>query len=221
MKKYALVAVVFSAAILSKVVVSAPVKAQEWQTVIEIPETIELVEETIVEEPHITYIENTKNYIPESARLEKKAVQKTEKKDKKKKKTKKNKEEPVKDEAKVVAEYTNMDYNDLELLAHCVQAEAGNQDLYGKQLVVDVILNRVDSDEFPNSIEGVITQRRQFSVWSNGSIHRVTPDSETYESIRTELEERTDNTIIFFTAGKYNPCGTPAYKYGDHYFSTL
>ena len=49
-------------------------------------------------------------------------------------------------------------YDSIDLLAKCVEAEAGNQGLYGKQLVVDVILNRVDSDSFPNTIEEVIKQ---------------------------------------------------------------
>jgi spore germination cell wall hydrolase CwlJ-like protein len=41
-------------------------------------------------------------------------------------------------------------YDQLELLALCVEAEAGNQDQMGKRLVVDVILNRVDSPNYPN-----------------------------------------------------------------------
>ena len=41
-------------------------------------------------------------------------------------------------------------YNgELQLLACLVYAEAGNQDLQGKEYVVDVVLNRVDSPQFP------------------------------------------------------------------------
>ncbi len=48
-------------------------------------------------------------------------------------------------------------YDSLEILAVCVEAEAGNQSLDGKRMVVDVILNRVDHPDWPDSIEGVIT----------------------------------------------------------------
>jgi spore germination cell wall hydrolase CwlJ-like protein len=56
-------------------------------------------------------------------------------------------------------------YDTLDLLALCVEAEAGDQDLYGKRLVVDVVLNRVDSPDFPDTIAEVITQVRQFATY--------------------------------------------------------
>lgn len=107
----------------------------------------------------------------------------------------------------------------LELLAICVEAEAGNQDMMGKRLVVDVILNRVDSDRFPNDIEAVITEPHQFASWTDGGMDAVfEPSEETFEAVRMELEQRTDSDILFFTAGGYNKYCNPAYKYGDHYF---
>lgn len=107
----------------------------------------------------------------------------------------------------------------LEILAICVEAEAGNQDLYGKRLVVDVILNRVDSDRFPDTIEGVISQKYQFTTYWDGSMGRVDePSPETFEAVKMELESRTDDSILFFTAGNYNTYCVPAYRYGDHYF---
>ena len=107
----------------------------------------------------------------------------------------------------------------LEMLAICVEAEAGNQDLYGKRLVVDVILNRVDSDRFPDDIISVITEKYHFSTYWDGSMEKVTcPSEETYEAVRMELEHRTNDKILFFTAGDYNPYCTPAFKYKDHYF---
>lgn len=108
-------------------------------------------------------------------------------------------------------------YDSLEMLAKCVQAEAGNQGLLGKRLVVDVILNRVDSDRFPNTIEGVISQRGQFAVYP-GMMSKASPDEETYQAICMELSNRTDSDILFFSAHKYNSCCTPAYQHGDHYF---
>ena len=110
-------------------------------------------------------------------------------------------------------------YDSLDYLACCVEAEAGNQGLKGKRLVCAVILNRVDSDDFPNTVEEVINQPRQFSVVSDGRINKVSVTEETYKACKMELAERTDTDILFFTAGYYNPSGTPAYRHNDHYFS--
>ena len=91
--------------------------------------------------------------------------------------------------------------------------------MLGKRLVCDVILNRVDSADFPNTITEVINQDGQFSVVSNGSINRVSVSDETFNACKLELIERTDSEILYFTAGQYNPSGTPAYQHQDHYFS--
>lgn len=122
----------------------------------------------------------------------------------------KNVESSIKDMAELTDE-------DIDYLARVVYAEAGNQGLYGQQLVVDVILNRVDSPRFPNDLISVLNQPCQFSVVGSGSIWTKTPTEETYEAIMLELEERQDYDILFFCAGGYN--GNPAYKYKDHYFS--
>ena len=110
-------------------------------------------------------------------------------------------------------------YDSLELLAICVEAEAGNQDFYGKCLVVDVILNRVDSDRFPNDITSVITQDYQFSSVTDGNMDKVwEPSEETYKAVKSELMDRTDYEVLFFTEGRYNPYCIPMFKYGAHYF---
>ncbi len=110
-------------------------------------------------------------------------------------------------------------YDSLDLLAICVEAEAGNQDLMGKRLVVDVVLNRVDSDRFPDDITSVITQPWQFSSWEDGRMDKVwSPSDETYQAVRMELESRTDSEVLFFTEGRYNEYCIPMYKHGDHYF---
>ena len=59
------------------------------------------------------------------------------------------------------------------MLAQLVQAEAGNQPLTGMRFVVDVVLNRVDDERFPNTIEGVIYQKGQFSVIRNGQFDKA------------------------------------------------
>lgn len=111
--------------------------------------------------------------------------------------------------------------DDLQLLAACVEAEAGNQDLYGKRLVADVILNRVDSDIFPDTIHGVITQPYQFSTYWNGSMDKAEISEETYQAVYMELEKVSYPDLLFFDCGGFLPYGTPWKQVGDHYFSTL
>lgn len=111
-----------------------------------------------------------------------------------------------------------MYFDSLEMLATCVEAEAANQGLEGKRLVVDVILNRVDSPEFPNSITEVITQPYHFSSYWDGAMDRVVPSEETFEAVRLELEHRSNKEILYFTAGEWPEYGVHWKKVGDHYF---
>lgn len=113
-----------------------------------------------------------------------------------------------------------MYFDSLELLATCVEAEAANQGLEGKRLVADVILNRVDSPEFPNSITEVITQPYHFTSYWDGAMDRAVPTEETFEAVRLELEHRSNTEILYFTAGEWPQYGTPWKQVGDHYFST-
>ena len=108
----------------------------------------------------------------------------------------------------------------LELLTSCVQAEAGNQPLIGRQMVVDLILNRVDDPDWPDTIEGVITQRNQFTSYLDGGMDRVyEPDELTIKAVQMELKQRSWPGLYYFRTGRYSSYGTPWEKVGDHYFS--
>lgn len=112
-------------------------------------------------------------------------------------------------------------YDQLELLAICVQAEAGNQPLIGRRMVADVILNRVDDPDFPDTIAGVITQRNQFTSYWDGNMARVRePDKLTIRAVQLEIRQRSYPGLIYFQTGSYSRYGTPWRKVGDHYFST-
>lgn len=72
----------------------------------------------------------------------------------------------------IIDEYTNsvgVSESEYILLCNCVAYEAGSEWIseYDKALVVEVIMNRVNSSSFPNDIYSVITQEGQFSgVWN-------------------------------------------------------
>ena len=69
-----------------------------------------------------------------------------------------------------------------------VQAEAGICDEKGKILVADVIINRVLSDRFPDSVKSVVYQPSQFQPVSNGTINSVKVSAETIECVDRALE---------------------------------
>ena len=76
-------------------------------------------------------------------------------------------------------------------LERIVEAEAGDQDLEGRILVANVILNRVHSKHFPDTIKGVVFANRagryQFSPVSNGRYYRVTVSDKTKRAVKQAL----------------------------------
>lgn len=76
--------------------------------------------------------------------------------------------------------------NDLYLLAKCIHAEARGEIYVGKVAVGAVILNRVASPDFPNTIYGVIYQPWAFTAVHDGQIN-LEPDSESYQAAQDAL----------------------------------
>lgn len=66
--------------------------------------------------------------------------------------------------------------SDLYLLSCCVYGEARGESYTGKVAVAAVVLNRVASSKFPNSISGVIYQSGAFTCVSDGQINMGTND---------------------------------------------
>jgi N-acetylmuramoyl-L-alanine amidase len=90
--------------------------------------------------------------------------------------------------------------------------EAPYEDMIGKCLVVDTILNRVDDPAFPNTVYGVVYQDNQFYKAAYYS-------AECMDAVEHEIYERTDYDVLWFAADGYLPYGTKAYQHGGHYFS--
>lgn len=65
--------------------------------------------------------------------------------------------------------------SDLNLLSHLVYAEARGESYTGQVAVASVVLNRVKSSSFPNTVAGVIYQSGAFSVVADGQIN-LTPN---------------------------------------------
>ena len=110
---------------------------------------------------------------------------------------------------------------ELEMLAQLVEAEAGNQDFEGKCLVVDCVLNRVESPEFPDTISEVIFQEGQFSVINNGAWEKAAWNMKEsdYAAVMVETELHTNKEVLYFNNCKsVSGTGTP-FKVGGHWFN--
>ena len=78
------------------------------------------------------------------------------------------------------------------LLARIAMAEAEGCNTQTKTLIIMCVLNRVWSDEFPDTIEEVIFPEHQFSPIDNGRWDRVEPNEDCYEAVRIVMEAKYD-----------------------------
>lgn len=108
---------------------------------------------------------------------------------------------------------------EIELIALVTMAEAEGECEEGKRLVIDTILNRVDSEYFPGTVYDVIYQPSQFSSMWNGRVERCEVRADICLLVEEELKDRTNYEVIFFTAGEYSAYGVPMFQVGNHYFS--
>ena len=117
-------------------------------------------------------------------------------------------------------EDTLLPREDIELIALVTMAEAEGECEEGKRLVIDTILNRVDSVYFPDTVYGVVYQANQFSSMWNGRVDKCFVDDDICQLVEEELQSRTNVDTIFFTAGEYGKYGRPMFQVGNHYFSS-
>lgn len=102
----------------------------------------------------------------------------------------------------------HLDMAELEVLLKIVEAEAGCEDEEGKLLVANVILNRLNSDKFPDSVSEIVFQQEngitQFSPVSDGSYDRVQISEETVRAVGRALDgEDISEGALYFAARDY------------------
>ena len=115
-------------------------------------------------------------------------------------------------------------YDDAQLLMKAAQAEAGNQGVTGQWLVMCVILNRVDSESFPNTVAGVLSQDGQFATYANGAIDKAEPTSDTHLALAyLESGERAKSIVAFESVNdrSLEKYFWRAFSFRDHCFYTL
>ena len=115
------------------------------------------------------------------------------------------KAEPTEADSGRVYELSEEDY---DALLRLVEAEASGEDIKGKMLVANVVLNRVESSSFPDTVKEVIYQRHngraQFSPVATGKIDRVAVSEETVEAVERALCGEDESCgALYFVAPAY------------------
>lgn len=94
--------------------------------------------------------------------------------------------------------------DDLFWLSRVIFAESGNQPLEGKMGVGIVVLNRVKSPIYPDTILGVLQQRNQFTTYGNGRLANRTPNEQSVIAAKLVLDggivEEVKDAIYFDSA---------------------
>ena len=111
----------------------------------------------------------------------------------------------------VEKEYYSITEEEKWILYKLVEAEAGTEDRIGKILVANVVLNRLENDSFPDTVEGVVFQESdgvaQFSPVSNGRYESAKPQEDTIEAVEAALKgEDYSEGALYFMARKHADC---------------
>lgn len=91
---------------------------------------------------------------------------------------------------------------ELLLLRKIVMAEAEGEPYEGKVAVANVVLNRLRSANYPDTIKEVIYQKSQFSPVWNGRLNKVKPNEDTIHAVNEALNGRkevSDDTYYFLS----------------------
>ena len=114
--------------------------------------------------------------------------------------------------------------SDLDLLAKCVHAEARGESYIGQVAVAAVILNRVKSASFPNTIAGVIYQPWAFTCVNDGQIN-LKPNQTAYKAAQDALNgwDPSYGSLYYYNAStatsKWIYSRKTVVTYGKHVFA--
>lgn len=127
-----------------------------------------------------------------------------------------------------------MSDTDYDTLLRIVEAEAGTEDIKGRVLIANVIMNRVKSEGFPNNITDVVWEYDngvpQFSPTYDGTINTVTVSDETREAVKQAMEgaDYSEGALFFIQKSAAEEHNVEwfekdlkkLFKYGCHEFYT-
>lgn len=110
--------------------------------------------------------------------------------------------------------------DDAVLIAKLVLAEAEGEPEMGKRLVIDTVLNRLESGDFPNTVYDVVYQPYHYDPAWDGRIELFSELDDTFKLVVDEIHNRTNSEVLYFRTDKFHEFGTPMEQVGNHYFST-
>lgn len=91
--------------------------------------------------------------------------------------------------------------NDLFWLSRVIYRESGNQSLEGQMAVGNVVLNRTADPAFPDTIEGVLAQKNQFTTYASGVLAATEPSQTSIIAAKLVLDggevEETKGALFF------------------------
>lgn len=89
--------------------------------------------------------------------------------------------------------------NDIQLMANAVYGESRGEPYTGQVAVAAVILNRVNSANFPNTVSGVIFEPRAFTAVADGQIW-LTPNEKAKKAVLEAINglDPTGNALYYF-----------------------
>lgn len=89
--------------------------------------------------------------------------------------------------------------DDYQVLLKIVQAEAGGEDIKGRMLVANVVLNRLENRGWGDTISDVVFYKGQFSPVADGRFFTVKPDATTMEAVERVLngEDESEGALYF------------------------
>lgn len=115
---------------------------------------------------------------------------------------------------------TTLTEEEVLLMQKVVSAEARGESPEAQYTVACVILNRMDSPIFPDTLEGVIRQSGQFTCVGNGIINNVPITESVEQAVARALDNNTvDEDVLWFRSSHYHTFHNQAFKIGDLYFS--
>jgi len=93
----------------------------------------------------------------------------------------------------------NLSQNDINLMARAVYGEARGEPYIGQVAVAAVILNRLESPSFPNTISGILFEPGAFTCVADGQIW-LTPNQTAYKAVRDALNgwDPTGGALYYF-----------------------
>ena len=112
----------------------------------------------------------------------------------------------------------NLTDEEKEMIYKITYAESGNQEIEGQRAVIEVILNRLHSEHYPNTVEEVLSQSGQFSTWKK--VKYIEYNEEQVEALKMVCNEDPildDPNYMYFNGTPFKNTQDNI-QIGDHWF---